>query len=178
MSDPNDLIETVVLTPGDDNVVQMPIRTRNFRIIRTARTEEAINRAAQEGLFPLVKALAPSPAIRSKFAIFQNVDTGEIHVVGDYRSGPEDFDNGNHKMVVPFTFYYPKQFESPFAAYLIPKDIAVGERVLLEDVIEDHVASRWNQGDTQRLDSCEAIWNGKEFDLQVPEDDGQATIIG
>lgn len=83
--------------------------------------------------------------------------------------GPDDSGEGDYECVLDFHFYYPHRFESPFAAYLIPKDIAVGERVLIEDVIEDYVGGRWSQGDTFRLNKCEAIWNGKEFEMQLPE---------
>ena len=69
-------------------------------------------------------------------------------------------------MVLDFTFYYPYSFPSPFAAYLIPRDIKIGEKVFLEDLIEDYIGASWNQGDTYRLESCEAVWNGKDFDIQ------------
>jgi hypothetical protein len=143
----------------------------NLRVIKTARNEKAINRAAEEGLFPLVKRVEPSPEIRSKFAIYQDKTTGKIKVGGDLREDPGDFEDGEYECVLDFHFYYPHHFEAPFAAYLIPKDIAVGERVLIEDLIEDYVGGRWNQGDTFRLNKCEAIWNGKEFEL-LPEDEG------
>jgi hypothetical protein len=49
--------------------------------------------------------------------------------------------------------------------YLIPPDIDLGERVFLEDLIEDFVGAVWNQGNAYRLKSCEAIWNGKAFEI-------------
>ncbi|MGO9073937.1 MAG: hypothetical protein ACLQEI_07220 [Terriglobales bacterium] len=148
-----------------------------LRVIKTARSERAINEAADAGFFPLVKTLEPSPKIRSKFAIFQDKQTGRIQVSGDMRFQPVDFQDGHYECVVDFTFYYPNHFESPFAAYLIPKDIAVGEMVILEDLIDDYVGGRWSQGDTWRLKSCEAIWNGKEFEVQAT-DDGLADVLG
>ena len=148
-----------------------------LRVIKTARSEKAINEAADAGFYPLVKKLEPSPEIRSKFAIFQDKQTGRIQVSGDMRFYPVDIQDGHYQCVVDFTFYYPNQFESPFAAYLIPKDIAVGEMVILEDLIDDYVGGRWSQGDTWRLKSCEAIWNGKEFEVQAT-DDGRADVLG
>lgn len=129
----------------------------DLRVIRTARTEDEINQAARSGYFPLVKKVTPSEKIRSKFAVYQNPDSGEISVVGDYRAG------GNGDEVIGFTFYYPHSFPSPFAAYLIPSDLEIGEVVILEDLIEDLVGSSWNQGDTYRLKSCKAEWDGKDF---------------
>ncbi len=135
----------------------------SIRTIQTARDEKSINLAARNGFFPLIKKLKPSKKIRSKYAVFQNKDTGEIRVSGDYRSyGIED---ENFKPVIDFTFYYPHQFPSPFAAYLIPNDLRVGEKVFIEDLIQDYVKGAWNQGDVYRLESSFAIWNGKDFDI-------------
>lgn len=162
MSDPTDL---PIFDLDDLKIVEMGNKS-TLRVIKTARTEKAINKAADEGFYPLVKRLEPSPEIRSQFAVFQEKETGKIEVAGDLRMGP---DRG-YECVLDFHFYYPHRFESPFAAYLIPKDIAAGERVLIEDLIEDYVGGHW-QGNAFRLKSCEAIWNGKEFELQLPEDE-------
>ena len=96
--------------------------------------------------------------------VLQNSETGEIEVTGDYRSAFSD-ENFENNLIIDFTFYYPYSFESPYAAYLLPKDIEIGERVFLEDLIEDYIGKTWNQGDTYRLESCEAIWDGKLFDV-------------
>ena len=135
----------------------------NPRIIKTARDEKSVNDAAKKGFRPLVKRVEQSDEIKSKYAVLQNRITGEIEVLGDYRGG---FGGNDYKMVIDFTFYYPHNFPSPFAAYLVPGDIEVGERVFLEDLIQDYIGATWNQGDTYRLESCEAVWNGKDFDIQ------------
>lgn len=139
------------------------INDRELRVIRTARTEDEINRAARAGYFPLVKKVSPSPEIRSKFAVYQNAETGEISVVSDYRAC-EDGDE-----VIGFTSYYPHNFPNPFAAYLIPPDLQIGEVVILIDLIEDLVGSSWNQGDVYRLKSCEAEWDGNDFVIHHDE---------
>lgn len=139
---------------------------KKLRIIKTARDEDSINEAAQNGFFPLMKSVIPSSDIRTKYAIIQNEITGEIRVTGDYRySRTEE----NEKLAIEFTYYYPYHFENPFAAYLLPKDLAIGERVFLEDLIEDIVGKRWSQGSAYRLQSAEATWNGTDFDIHLPE---------
>jgi hypothetical protein len=40
---------------------------------------------------------------------------------------------------------------------LIPKDIKIGERVFVKDLIENFVGQTWNQGNAWRLKSCEVI---------------------
>jgi len=153
--------------------------SQTLRVIKTARDKNSINRAAKNGLKPLIKRVEPSDKIRSKYSIVQNKKTGEIEIVGDYRGGIHSDNNGEFITVIDWTFYYPHSFKSPFAAYLIPKDIVIGERVFIEDLIEDYIGARWNQGDTYRLESCEAIWNGT--DLEIQYDDPSANrleIIG
>lgn len=142
-------------------------------VIKTARDEESINAAARNGFFPLVRKVVQSDEIRSKYAILQNRTTGEIEVIGDFRA---ICDYKDYEMVIDFTFYYPHKFPSPFAAYLIPRNIKVGERVFIEDLIEDYVGVSWNQGDTYRLESCEAVWNGKEFDIQYQSSQGPSIV--
>ena len=166
----------------------------NLRVIKTARDEKSINAAAKQGYFPLVKKVEKSNEIKSKYAVFQNKKTGEIIVSGDYRClyrricksdyaiiSTEELDQKEdceYKTVIDFTFYYPYHFPSPYAAYLIPEDIKIGEKVFLEDLIEDYVGKRWNQGDTYRLESCKAIWNGKDFDILYDPKTNCNTIIG
>lgn len=137
----------------------------DLRVIKTARDKESINEAARNGFKPLMKKVIPSDEIRTKYAVFQHKETGEIEVIGDYR-GEGRFRDGDYEKVIPWTYHYPNSFKSPFAAYLIPHDIQVGERVFLEDLIEDYVGSTWNQGSKYRLKSCDAIWNGSDLEIQ------------
>ncbi|MDB5288426.1 MAG: hypothetical protein JWR05_3375 [Mucilaginibacter sp.] len=140
---------------------------QNLRIIATARSEKAINDAVLQGFWPLVKPVIPSPEIKSKYAVLQDKVTGKVSVIHDFRAKGYsilgDDEQSPTKTVINFTSYYPHHFESPFAAYLIPKDLEVNETVFIEDLIEDIVGGRWNQGDTYRLENCMAVWDGKDF---------------
>lgn len=162
-----------------------------LRVIKTARDEESINKAAKNGFTPLIKKVKRSDKIRSKYAVVQNTNTGEIEIIGDYRSKLYERNHlpsrlsrifphikNDFEIVIDWTFYYPHNFTSPFAAYLIPKDIKKGERVLLEDLIEDYVGGSWNQGDTYRLESCEAIWNGKDLKIQYDPRVNRSDFVG
>ena len=146
---------------------------KQLRVIKTARTETAINEAARCGFWPLVKKVEASPEIRSKFAIWQNRITGEIEVDGDFRA---NYGHEEWEQVVDWTFYYPVKFESPFAAYLVPADLKVGERVFIEDLIEDLVGMVWNQGNAYRLESSEAIWTGNDFEIQYERKNARFVI--
>jgi len=151
---------------------------KKLRVIKTARTEKTINNAALKGFKPLVKKLQKSDKIFSKYAVFQNINTGEIEVEGDYRCNYRTKNMSEFITVIDWTFYYPYNFKSQFAAYLIPKDIHVGERVFIKDLIEDYVGITWNQGDTYRLESCEAIWNGNDLEIQYDPNIDRAQLIG
>lgn len=131
----------------------------NRRIVRTARTVDEINDAARQGLRPLVKAVLPGKDIHHMVAVFQDPETGEIELSGDVRGW------GFGEKVIDYTLYYPYHFPNPFAAYLLPRDLAVGEEVWLEDLIEDVVAVWGNQGYHPRLEAGPAIWNGMDFEV-------------
>lgn len=151
---------------------------KGLRVIKTGRDEDSINNAAKSGLKPLIKKVEPSAEIKSKYCVVQNKKTGEIETIGDYRMGFNHVDNEEFETVIDWTFYYPYSFKSPFAAYLIPQDIAVGERVFLEDLIEDYISASWNQGDTYRLSSCEAIWNGTDLEIQYNSKINRSNFMG
>lgn len=88
------------------------------RIVKTGRTVDEINAAAKSGLRPLVKPVRPNENVHHRVAVFQDPETGEIVLSGDCRYKP-----GGNK-VLDYTFYYPYHFPNPFAAYLVPADLA------------------------------------------------------
>jgi len=131
-----------------------------LRVIETARTLETINHAAHRGLFPLVKEVQYDPSYFRKLLICQDPETGIIALQGDYRSEK----TADYSPVTSWikAYDYPS---SPFAAYLIPKDLKTGERVFIIDLIENIEGGTWNQGDRWRLESSPATWNGEDFDI-------------
>lgn len=139
-------------------------------VIRTARTERAINAAVDEGYFPLIKAVEPSPDVHFMVGVDQDPVSGKIELLGDIRAYGEN-------MVMEFRNYYPYNFPEPFAAYLIPNDLVPGQTVWLNDLIEDVVAVWGNQGYRPRLACAPAVWNGEDFEiLFVPRRDAQVWL--
>lgn len=136
-----------------------------LRIVETARSVDAMNAACDAGLRLLVLAVPDASHIREKMMVIQNRVTGKITLGGDYRMAP----NSDEEVLFDGLFYCTAPITFPIAAYLLPPDLALGEHVYLVDLIEHVIGSAWNQGDTYRLKGCEAIWNGKGFDLIVPE---------
>ena len=80
--------------------------------------------------------------------------------------------------MIPYRYYYQYKFPSPFAAYLVPPDIAEEEAVWLKDVIEDIVAVFGNQGWHPRLESSEAIWINGEFVITFDPEADALRLIG
>jgi len=151
---------------------------KGLRVIETARDTGSINMAAKKGFKPLVKKVNPSEDISTKYKVIQYKETGEIEVLGDYRGEMIIGDTREFDTVIDWTWFYPYSFKSPFAAYLIPADIVVGERVFIRDLIEDYVGISWNQGDSYRLESCEAIWNGSDLEIQYDPIDNRSDYMG
>jgi hypothetical protein len=150
---------------------------RILRVIETARSKKNINEAAKNGYRLIIKKVEASSQIRSKYSVVQHKKTGEIEVIKEFQDRL-DFDaNPDYKTIIDWTFYYPYNFESPYAAYLIPPDIKKGQRVMVEDVIEDIVEYISAEGIGYRLQKCEAIWNGKDLILQLEKDDYRDVVI-
>jgi len=134
----------------------------SMRLIKTARTLDEINLAVEYGYEALMMKVVPSEKIKVMYSLEQDLETGEIYLLQD--SWEIYAHRENTKRLIDKMYYYPYQFPSPFAAYLIPSDLKVGERVILDDLIEDIVGAS-HKMHTYRLDSAEAIWDGKRFEI-------------
>lgn len=101
--------------------------------------------------------------VHAKFAVVRDRQTGKIKMLTDNRGMSEN----RFETLLDWTRYYPYNFTSPFEAYIVPPDTQVGEKVWIEDLIEDFVGRWWNQSDTFRFEGCEAICNGSgsEFNM-------------
>jgi hypothetical protein len=138
----------------------------DLRIIHTARHLTAINDAAKKGYWPLLRPVIPDERIGSKIIVSQNED-GTVQVSNDLRD----------ELGLGDDVYWHNPYNSPlpFAAYLVPPDIEVEERVHIVDLIEDLVGTEWNQGDSWRHRSADAIWTGETFDIW---ESGALQILG
>lgn len=145
-----------------------------LRVIHTARNLEAINHAVEEGFFPLIKELKPSDRLFSTYCVFRNRKTNKIETAeaeqGYVQYGERyQYSPSEWEMVISYSKYYPYNFPSPFAAYLIPPDIYIGERVIIADLIEDYYGgSFWSHN--IRLETLEAIWDGSDLVVQYCRD--------
>lgn len=137
--------------------------------IKTARTLEGMTDAFARGMRVVIKYSPMPNGIGSKYKVLQHKVTGEVWWSGDYRSVGPDGQEEDWTLVADW-FYHRPDHPFPLAAYLVPPGFLPGQRVFLEDLIEDVGMSYWNQGNSDRLLSCVATWNGGEFELEVPPD--------
>lgn len=157
---------------------------KELRVIKTARCIEDINKAADMGFIPLVKKLKPLKKLFRTTGVFRNKKTNKLEEAEDYvvyeqYGNITSYEDENEwELVVPFHSYYPYKFDSQYAAYLIPHDIEKGEKVILEDLIEDYYGgSFWSHH--IRVESLQAIWTGEDFSiLYDPKTDGVCTWVG
>ncbi len=134
----------------------------SLRTIKTLRTKKEIDDAIKAGQKVLKQKVEPSKEIRVTDLHIKDKQTGKISIEPySYHAIPHDY--GRYKILKEKT-YYPYDFPSKEAAYLLPNGLEAGERVILEDLIEDIVGESHAWG-TYRLDSAEAVWNGEKFEI-------------
>lgn len=162
-----------------NNASSSCIRTRTTksgeRVVKTARSLLALQEAVDQDYRPYFVPNIESGRIGQKLSIAYDGKTRQLCISGDFRT-PLPFDQRNMDeqfgkgagLALHGDFDRPS---SPLAAYLLPQDIRMGERVFLEDLIEDRVGSSWNQGDTYREQSGFAIWRGDHLELEQGEDE-------
>lgn len=150
-------------------------------IIKTVRSIADIKRAIQMGYWADIRLVQyKDDEIKQKFAVYQHLETGEIQIVGDYRSvisASSDLHKEVWDEVIPFTYYYTNYQEEPIAAYLIPKDLKDNSEVFVPDPIEDIIGSTWNQGDCYRARNMTGSVSNKKVTLN-PKSVERSDFIG
>lgn len=158
-------------------------KAKPLRVIRTARNLEAINNEVAKGFFPLIRERKASDKLYATFCVFRNRETNMVETAeaeeGYVQYGKHyQYSKDEWEMVISYSKYYPYIFPSPFAAYLIPPDISIGERVIIEDLIEDYYGGTFWSNNI-RLETLEAVWDGLDLVVQYdPNVDGVCNWVG
>lgn len=119
--------------------------------IQTVYGKADIARGYAMGYWPDVRIIKPDPKLNAKVSVGQHPETGEIHYSHDYRTsfsmneGDDPTVEGVQELH-PFFSYYPYHRREPVAAYMVPKGLPNGTRVLVDDPIENIIGTTWNQG--------------------------------
>lgn len=171
-------------TPLNHIYTEEPMK---LRVIKTARSVMALNIATEEGNKALIKESTINNSEAWHTWLVKNKEDGKYVEVSDVRSlwsikpVPLDFDN--EASLIPKylrsstfddsnnSFSYLKdpytKPPKPWAAYIIPKDLEIGERVILEDLIEYRPQSTMGN---RRLTAI-ATWTGQDFKIEEREPD-------
>jgi hypothetical protein len=148
-----------------------------LRRIRTARGAREINELASPALRPLIVEARQSAG--TQFIIWQHEATGRIAISGHERFPPEEVEQENRRnwKDAPWLIVGQQLQEEPrrcgedglpIAAYMIPQDLRLGERVWIEDIIESVV--RAYGGKRPRIQEAGvAIWEGDSFRFNESE---------
>lgn len=179
-----DLREDARNTPGTNEARTNCLNTRTAasgeRVIKTARSLLALQEGVDRGYRPLFRPNLESGRIHQKWAVVYDRKTGELRAGSDARMGipfsQEGMDEWYGKGAGTVLGGDFGRAASPLAAYLLPPDLCPGERVFLEDLIEDRVGAAWNQGHTYRASSGWAVWNGTDLELEQAEDDNSRVL--
>lgn len=135
-------------------------------VIKTARNLVAMADGQARGCRLVIRRCGQTGEIGSKCIVYQHSTTGELWWSVDYRSEAPNRSNESEWSLVADWFHHRADQPFPLAAYLVPPGLKRGQRVLLEDLIEDVGVEYWNQGDSRRLLSSVAVWNGYDFELE------------
>ncbi len=133
----------------------------SLRIIKTLRTKEDIEDAESAGSSLLKQKIKPSKEIQVTDVYIENTDTGEVRIM-PYSYTAIIYGTHENTKIIKEVTHYPYKFPSEVAAYVLPDDLKKGERVVLEDLIEDIIGAI-NSSGTYRLKDAEAVWDGEEF---------------
>jgi hypothetical protein len=134
-----------------------------LRKIKTLRGQKNIDIAIANGNNLILRKVEPFSTVKGKYCIVKNKRTGKESKIYDFRD--ERGYSEEFEIIKDWTYQYHNYDFPQEAAYLIPNDIKDGEIVIIEDLIENFLGYHYNQGGSERLKSCKAIW--KNYDLQI-----------
>jgi hypothetical protein len=143
------------------------------REITTLRGQSQIDEAISQGSRLIYRQVEPFPIIIGKYCVLRDKVTGKEFKIYDFRD--ERGFSDEFEMVKEWTYQYRKNKFPKEAAYVIPDDIEEGEQVHIQDLIENFLGYQHNQGDSERLKSCMAVW--KDNDLHILYDPKKDCIM-
>jgi hypothetical protein len=136
-----------------------------IRHVKTVFTLQELNNASDDGHKVIIRKTKKNKELYQHEVIFQNVSTGEF-VSGPsrnfYRQYGESIilDEADWKQIAKTKRYTRKQtLLNDWAAYLLPKNVEVGEELYVENIIEDIYVSEFWGSKIFAVDGV-AVWIG------------------
>lgn len=141
-------------------------------VVETTYNTTYLNKARQNGYTVLIIKRSLNPNLTLKSLLLKNRQTAEHinvssrHVNVQYGRPPIKYPEDEWELIQEIEGYArDRSFEQNSGAYLIPKIINVGDRVYIEDLIEDIVAGAF-WGSVSLAVDAEAIWNGSTLEIE------------
>lgn len=142
-------------------------------IILTLRNLPAMESAQKKGFRLVFKDTGEDTNNgEEKYVLYQNRRTGALWWSSDYRNSRPEAEGASSDYdweIVRSWFFARSDRPFPLAAYAVPQNIEPGERVFVEDLIEDSFSEIWNQGNAERRKSGSATWTGKDLVIDPPD---------
>lgn len=158
----------------DEDVFRLRLLNERYvdglRVIVSAKSIDEWNTAVELGFKIAYVPSKPNPRLRCSLWVTQDHNTGEFSVV-DRPWSP----TGKTCWRIEARTIPPTPI---FCAYVIPKDIQVGETVFIEELIEELVHYVTPEGCQKRLLSCKATWTGERFHVSHIEPPDRPVLIG
>lgn len=145
------------------------ITQKGLPIIQTARSLAAIEDGVRRGYRPLFVGADYKGDVGKKLCVSYYSKANAVFYQSDFRAmfgAIDGSDNGVSSIMVR---HDDERDPSPLAAYMIPPELNPGDKVFVADIIEEIVRERWNQGDSWRLTSSEAVWTGEKLEIEYRE---------
>ena len=151
-------------------------RRENLRKIKTIRGQKSIDNAIANGTKLIIRKVEPFSAVKGKYCIVRNKKSGKESKIFDFRDDRGYSDD--YEIVKDWTYQYHNYDFPQEAAYIIPDAIREGEIVMVDDLIENFLSYHYNQGGSERLKSCKAIWNNNDLKIQYNPDIDCISAVG
>ena len=148
----------------------------SLRKIKTIRGQKSIDNAIANGTKLIIRNVQPFSAVKGKYCIVRNKKSGKDFKIYDFRD--QRVYSDEYEKVQDWTYEY-KNYDFPKeAAYVIPHDIKDGEIVIVDDLIENFLAYQYNQGGSERLKSCKAVWKNNDLQIQYNPNVDCIKVVG
>ena len=151
-----------------------PLRLQNTNslpVVETLYSVDAVNDAIASGYSCIVKPIKQNPELKLKSLLLRNRNTGEFCQVPSrlvhqqYSREPKIYSEEVWDEIGTVTGYARTRLEgNGWAAYKLPKNLEVGSRVYIRDLIEDIIAEGFMYGIAAAVDA-EAVWNGASLEI-------------
>ncbi len=167
----------------ESSCIRTQLTRTGERIVKTARILATIREGISRGFRPFFVINTPMGLIHQRLAIIYNKETRMLMTSGDLRDisvmSQDQIDERFGKGSGIYLDGDIMRDPSPIAAYLLHETIKIGEKVYLEDLIEDRIEMEWNQGNTYRAKSGYAIWRGENIGMEIIDNpNGPCKVLG